>query len=247
MAVAQQHAIAAQRAAQAAFHALRSRAGFLQFGGHQHQTHHGRQRHRPEHTTPARHGNHAAAGQWRQDGRDAEHQHQQRHQPRCVAAGVEVAHHSARNGHAGRSAQPLQQAPGQQRFNAARQRAAHAGHEEKRHAAVQRQLAPDHVGHWPVQQLAKAQRQKKGGQAPLHRTHRGMQRAANVWQGRQVHVDGKGANGRKQAENQREANKVGKKHSPQLSPDWHFCAGVGRCQPGGPGGAFASLSTSPNS
>ena len=72
----------------------------------------------PEHGTPAESLDDQAAGQRRQDRRHAEHQHQQRHQPRRFGAGVQVAHDGARHHHAGAGAEPLDEAEGDQPFDA---------------------------------------------------------------------------------------------------------------------------------
>ena len=47
----------------------------------------------------------------------AEHQHQQRHQPRGFGAGVQVAHDGARHHHARASAEPLDEAEADQPFD----------------------------------------------------------------------------------------------------------------------------------
>ncbi|MNV52486.1 hypothetical protein D3C71_1445830 [compost metagenome] len=218
MPVAQQQRVGAQGAAQAAFHAVGGRACLLQAAVHQRQPRHGGHGHHPEDAAPARERNHPAARQRRQDGRHAEHQDQQRHQPRCIGARVQVAHHGTRYGHARRRAQTLQKAQGHQGFDVTGQRTPHAGHREQAQAKVQRRLAPHHVGDRAVEQLASPQRQEKRRQAPLHSAHRCPQAGANIGQRGQVHVDGKGADGREQAQDEGHFEEAGKMHSRPLSP-----------------------------
>ena len=67
---------------------------------------------------------------------------------------------------------------------------------------VHRRLAPHHVRDRPVEQLARAQRDEERRQAHLHRADVGIQALTDGRQGRQVHVDGEGADGREQAQQQ---------------------------------------------
>ena len=207
MAVPQQEAVGAQGAAGAAAQALRGAAGFRQAAGHEQ---HGQQRGNgdsPEHGAPAAPLDQEAAEQRRQDGRDAEHQREQRHHARRLGPGVQVAHHGARHHHAGAGAQALHKAPGHQALDVGRQGAAHAGHGKHGQAKVQRLLAPQHVGGRAVHHLPQAQRHKKGHQAGLHPRGRGAQAGAYRGQGRQVHVDGKRAYGLQQAQDQGDTEK----------------------------------------
>ena len=200
--VAQQQAVGAQRAAERTVHAFGLAARFGQRAAHQQHAGHRRQRHHPEHAAPAGQRDHAAARQRRQDGRNAEHQHEQRHQARGLGAGVQVAHDGARNGHAGGSAKALQEAQRHQGVDVGGQRATDAGEREQGQAGVERRLAAHHVGHRAVEQLPQTDGEEERSEGELHRPHLGAQAAPDVGQRGQVHVDGEGADGREQAQHQ---------------------------------------------
>ncbi len=153
IAVTEQQAIGRHGAAQAAFRTLRLRPGLLKLRRQQDEADDGRDRHSPEHAAPAIEGDDGAAGQRCKNWRDAEHQHQQRHQPRRLNAGVHVAHDGARHHHAGRTADALQEAEGDQRLDIAGRGSADACHRKQADADIKRRLAAPHVRQWPIEKL----------------------------------------------------------------------------------------------
>ena len=210
VAVAQQEAVAGERAAERAVDAMLGRPRLLERGRQQDRGEQRRARHRPEHGAPAETLDDEAAGQRRQDRRHAEHQHQQRHQPRRFGAGVQVAHDGARHHHAGAGAEPLQEAEGDQPFDVGRQRRADAADREQRQADIERRLAADHVGDRADDDLAETHRQEEDQQAHLHGGGAGAEILADRRQRRQIHVDGEGADGRQKAEHDRDAEEFGR-------------------------------------
>ncbi|MNV86490.1 hypothetical protein D3C71_1805290 [compost metagenome] len=87
--------------------------------------------------------------------------------------------------------------------------ATHACQHEDRQAQVQRPLAPPHIGQGAKQRLAYSQCQKEGGEAGLYGANRGIQARANLWQRGQIHIDGKGPDGREQTQNEDQAKRDG--------------------------------------
>ena len=69
---------------------------------------------------------------------------------------------------------------------------------------VERRLASHHVRHGAVEQLAHAQREEEGREAHLHGADAGAQAAADLRQRGQVHVDRERADGRQQAQHERD-------------------------------------------
>ncbi len=192
MPVRQELAIGMEGTRQAAVRARRLGPRLLE-GGQDAEPEDGRAQHHPEHAAPADSLNHEAAGQRREQRRDAEDQHQQRHQPCRFDAGVQVAHHRPRNHHAATGPQTLHKATQQEQFRIRCQGTGHAAAAEQREPHVQRQLATVHIGQRAVEQLASAHGDEEHGQAHLHRGSVRMQALADGGQRRQVHVDGKGA------------------------------------------------------
>ena len=186
------------------------RPRLLERGGKQDHRNQRGGRHHPEHGAPAEALDHQAAGERRQDRRHAEHQHQQRHQPRRFRAGVQVAHDGARHHHAGAGAEPLDEAEGDQPFDRRRQRRADAARRKQREADIERRLAADHVGDRADDDLPEAHRQEEHQQAHLHGGGAGAEALADRRQRRQIHVDGEGADGRQKAEDDCRAEEFGR-------------------------------------
>ena len=216
VAVAKQEFVAAERRAERAVDAMLHRPRFLEAGGQQDRGDQRGTRDHPEDGAPAERLDHEAAGQRRQDRRHAEHQHQQRHQPRGFGAGVQIAHDGARHHHAGAGAEALDEAEGDQPFDGRRQRRADAARRKQRQAEIERRLAPDHVGDRADDDLAKTHRQEEHQQAHLHCGGAGAEALADRGQCGQVHVDGKRADGRQEAKDDGRAEEF-RRHGMLLS------------------------------
>ena len=198
--ITQQRAVAAKRIAQVFPQAPLGGMGFGQLHDGHHQARHGHHGEYGKHFAPAPDRNHQAAGQWRQNRRHTHHQHQQRHQARGFVAGVQVAHNRPGNHHPGTGAKRLYGAKADQHFDGRRQRAAHAAYRKDHQPGINGWLAPEHITDRPVEQLAHANDHEEHRQAHLHRCRRGVQAGAEGGQGRQVDVDGEGADSRDQAQ-----------------------------------------------
>jgi hypothetical protein len=156
----------------------------------------GRRHHRPEYAAPAVKLDHRTARERGQDRRDREDQHEQRHQPCRLDAGMHVTHHGARNDHAGSASYALQEAEGDQRFDIGCERAADGGESEDTDADIERDLAAPHVRQRAIDELGQRKGNEEGEQAELRHTGGGTQVPANFRQGGQIHIDGEGADGR---------------------------------------------------
>ena len=209
IAVAHQQAVAGKCGAEGGTDALFRRPRLLERGREQDGGEGRRAGHRPEHGAPAEALDDLAAGQRRQDRRHRKHQHQQRHQLGGLSAGVQVAHDGARHRHAGAGAKALQEAEGDQPFDGRRHCRTDAADHEQRKAAIERQLAADHVGDRPDDDLAETHRQEEDQQAHLHGGGAGVQIRADRRQSGQIHVDGERADGGQQAEHDRDAEEFG--------------------------------------
>ena len=166
------------------------------------------QRHDEEDHPPGRQRNHRAAEQRRQDRRNAEHQHDQRHQPRRVRARMQVAHDRARDGHAGAGADALDEAGDDQPFDRGRQTASDRADRVKRHAEIERRPPAMAVGDRPVNDLAARDREEERDEAALRGSGRGPEIGGNRGQCRQVHVDRERADRGQQAQHDRVAREA---------------------------------------
>ena len=102
-------------------------------------------------------------------------------------------------------AQPLQQPEEDQPLDVGRQRRADAGDREDDEAAIHDRLAAIHVGQRPDDQRPDGEGEEDDDEAHLHGERAGAEIGADGRQGRQVHVDCEGADGRNQAEHDRDA------------------------------------------
>ncbi len=109
---------------------------------------------------------------------------------------MHVTNNSAWYDHAGRTADALDEAEGNQRFYVLRQRAADAGNDEDADTQIKWQLAAPHVGQRTVKQLGQCKRNEERQKAQLGDVVIRPQIDANRRQCRKIHVDGKGTNGR---------------------------------------------------
>ncbi|MNT06814.1 hypothetical protein D3C72_1414960 [compost metagenome] len=147
--------------------------------------------HRIEYAAPAVELDDGAARQRRQDRRDAEHQHQERHQPCGLHAGVHVANDGARDDHAGGSTDALQEAEGNEGFDIGRKRAADTGQRKQADAEIERRLAAPHVRQGAVDELKNGEGNEECEQAELHDTGLCGEILADRRQCREIHVDRK--------------------------------------------------------
>jgi hypothetical protein len=98
-----------------------------------------------------------AAAHRRRDGDHAEPGQAARHHARAFARRVEVADDRAAARHRRRHRDALQRAPGDQRADARRQRAADAGDDIEREAREEHRPAAEAIGERPAQELREAE------------------------------------------------------------------------------------------
>ncbi|MCY1238036.1 hypothetical protein D9M72_507540 [compost metagenome] len=192
VAISEQQAVGGECAPQAAIGAVLFGSGLLQLRRQQDQPDEGGDHHRIEYAAPAVELDHRAAGQWRQDRRNAEDEHQERHQPCRLDAGVHVTDDGPWNDHAGSATNALQETEGDQRLDISRKRAADAGDGKETDAEIKRRLAAPDIRKRTVDQLRNGEGDEEREQAELHDAGFGSQVFADRRQGRQIHVDCEG-------------------------------------------------------
>ena len=181
-----------------------------------HEAQHRDERHADEDGAPSERHDQCASDQRREDRRDGEDQHHQRHQPRRLDACVHVAHDGARHHHHGGGADALQRAEGNQPTNRRRERAADRAEPEKRQPEIERRLAADHVGDRAVDDLADAESDEEDHQRHLRRRRRRTEVLGDRRQRRKIHVDREGADGGEKTEHNRALGEA-RKHGRGLS------------------------------
>ena len=166
-------------------------------------------RQRDEHRPPAERRNEPAAEQRREDGRDGEDEHRQRHQTRRFMPGVKIADDGARDHHHGCSAEALQRPKRHERLDGSGEAAPDRADREKADTDVKGRLATRDVRPRAIDDLERAERQEERRQRHLRRGRGRVQIARDGWKRRQIHVDGERTDSVQQAEDDRHPGERG--------------------------------------
>ena len=133
-----------------------------------------------------------AADHRRHRRRDAEEDRHLRHHALRVRRREHVADDGARDHHAGAGRHALQRAVEDQLADGVRQRAAHRGQREQRHAAQHQRPPAQAVGQRAVEQVHDREAEQVARQRLLHLHRRRAHRGGDAGEGRQVGVDREG-------------------------------------------------------
>ena len=117
-------------------------------------------------------------------------------------AGIQVTDNRPWDHHARTSTERLHRTKTNQHFDGRCQRAADAANGKDHQTRINRWFTPEHIAEGAVEQLAHTDNHEEHRQTHLHRRRRGLEASAQGGQCRQIDVDGKGADGGDQAQQQ---------------------------------------------
>ncbi|MNE33910.1 hypothetical protein D3C80_1276060 [compost metagenome] len=160
--IAEQPPVFAQRAAQGRLGRV-GRQGFRQPQRHTEPAEHAEGEQAGEDRLPAEPAEERAAGQRREDRRQAHDQHQL---GKYLGRGdriAQVAHHGSIHHHAGAAAEGLDETRDYQPFQTRRQGAGQRGQTEQQHSGEQRLAPAEPIGQGPIYQLPQRQADEVGG------------------------------------------------------------------------------------
>ena len=155
----------------------------------------------------------------REDRAEPGHEHQRREQARGRRAGAHVAHHRARDHDPAGAGQPLHEAQPDQHAHARGARAQQRRQRVGQHRHDQRQAAAEPVAERPEQQLPEREPGDAGGQRELDGRRAGVQRAGDLRERRQVHVDRQRADRVDRPEHDDEPGDAGHRVHPTRRPE----------------------------
>lgn len=119
-------------------------------------------------------------------------------------AGVQVADDRPWDHHPRTGTERLHRTKADQHFDSRGQRTADAANGKDHQTRVNRWFTPEHIAEGAVEQLAHTDNHEEHRQTHLHRRRRSLEAGAQGGQRWQVDVDGKGADGGDQAQQQGE-------------------------------------------